>query len=336
MPEIGHVRPGISRHNIRRGSDVRTRAIDKVASLADRSTDLVTFWRSCTEVISTVVPHYWAPCFFTFDPASLLVTSHFHEGLDEFPPMLSRASTTATTCTSWSSRAVPGRGVDHPRGGRRRSERQPALAVQHGDGRRPGDDRPPAHPSGRDLGGGQPVSRARRRQFADSDKEFFRAIGPHLAAGARRAMTFGEAMDPEIPDGPGLVVIDSEWQVRSATAGAEHWMSRLPDGDVPTAGCRRRCCRWRLRACGSRGDDPRPWPSRACWPPTAPGCCCTGHPGGRGPAQGRRDHRARAAGSDLPLLMSAYELTEREREIVALVLAGASTTEMPMPSSSHR
>ncbi len=67
------------------GSDVRTRAVDKVASLADRSTDLVTFWRSCTEVISTVVPHYWAPCFFTFDPASLLVTSHFHEGLDEFP-----------------------------------------------------------------------------------------------------------------------------------------------------------------------------------------------------------------------------------------------------------
>lgn len=68
--------------------------------------------------------------------------------------------------------------------------------------------------------------------FAEPDKEFLRAIGPHLAAGARSAMTFGEATDPEVPDGPGLVVIDSDWKVRSATSGAEHWLSRLPDGYV--------------------------------------------------------------------------------------------------------
>lgn len=65
-------------------SDSRTRAVDKVASLAGQSTDLAGFWRSCTEVISTVVPYYQAPCF--LDPASMLITSHFHEGLDEFPP----------------------------------------------------------------------------------------------------------------------------------------------------------------------------------------------------------------------------------------------------------
>lgn len=67
-------------------SEVLPRAVDKVARLAGQPTDLATFWRSCTEVITTVVPHFWAPCFFTLDPASLLVTSHFHEGLDEFPP----------------------------------------------------------------------------------------------------------------------------------------------------------------------------------------------------------------------------------------------------------
>ena len=59
--------------------------MDKVARLASESTDLVSFWRTSTEVVSPVLPHWWAPCFFTLDPASTLVTSHFHEGLDEFP-----------------------------------------------------------------------------------------------------------------------------------------------------------------------------------------------------------------------------------------------------------
>ena len=66
-------------------SDARSRAVDKVARLASESTDLVSFWRTSTEVVSPVLPHWWAPCFFTLDPASTLVTSHFHEGLDEFP-----------------------------------------------------------------------------------------------------------------------------------------------------------------------------------------------------------------------------------------------------------
>ena len=33
-----------------------------------------------------MVPHFQAPCYFTLDPASRLVTSHFQEGLPEFPP----------------------------------------------------------------------------------------------------------------------------------------------------------------------------------------------------------------------------------------------------------
>lgn len=66
-------------------SDARSRAVDKVARLASESTDLVSFWRASTDVVTPVLPHWWAPCFFTLDPASTLVTSHFHEGLDEFP-----------------------------------------------------------------------------------------------------------------------------------------------------------------------------------------------------------------------------------------------------------
>jgi hypothetical protein len=36
----------------------------------------VYFWREAGDAIAGVVPHYLAPCWFTLDPASLLVTSH--------------------------------------------------------------------------------------------------------------------------------------------------------------------------------------------------------------------------------------------------------------------
>ena len=67
-------------------ADARERAADKIERLTRQPRDLVCFWRAVTELVSPVVPHFWAPCFFTVDPASLLITSHFHEGLDEFPP----------------------------------------------------------------------------------------------------------------------------------------------------------------------------------------------------------------------------------------------------------
>ena len=313
------------------GSDVRTRAVDKVASLADRSTDLVTFWRSCTEVITTVVPHYWAPCFFTFDPASLLVTSHFHEGLDEFP-----ADALAREYYGDDVHKLVDV-VQSPAG---------VSTIHEAAGGDPSGS--PRWQFNMSMGGDQEmIARLRTRQgetwgavslyrepgatrFGDSDKEFFRAVGPHLAAGARRAMTFGEALDPETPDGPGLLVIDSEWQVRSATAGAEHWMSRLPDGDVPNGrlptsvlSVAAQGMRERQGEAHSTVAFSRVLASDGTW------LLLHG-----APLEGENLRRVAVIiepaqpARIFPLLMSAYELTEREREIVALVLAGASTNEM--------
>lgn len=67
------------------GDPARERAVDKIARLAGQPRDLVTFWQSCTEVIADVVPYYWTPCWYTLDPASLLITSHFHDGMPQFP-----------------------------------------------------------------------------------------------------------------------------------------------------------------------------------------------------------------------------------------------------------
>ena len=65
--------------------DSRQRAQEKISRLAGSGLDLVDFWLSCSAVLADAVPHYQAPCWFTVDPATLLMTSHFQQGLPEFP-----------------------------------------------------------------------------------------------------------------------------------------------------------------------------------------------------------------------------------------------------------
>src|SRR4051812_22184563 len=59
----------------------KERARDRIAALAGRGHDLVTFWQECTEVLAPTVPHVQKPCWYTLDPVSHLSTSHYQEGL---------------------------------------------------------------------------------------------------------------------------------------------------------------------------------------------------------------------------------------------------------------
>jgi hypothetical protein len=67
------------------GAAGKERALDRIAELARRGQDLVTFWLETTEALETAVPYYWAPCWYTLDPASLLITSRHHGGVPEYP-----------------------------------------------------------------------------------------------------------------------------------------------------------------------------------------------------------------------------------------------------------
>jgi hypothetical protein len=64
----------------------KQRARDRIAQLAGQGLDLVAFWRAATEALARAVPFYLTPCFYTMDPASLLITSHYHDGLPVIPP----------------------------------------------------------------------------------------------------------------------------------------------------------------------------------------------------------------------------------------------------------
>jgi hypothetical protein len=63
----------------------KERARERIVELSGRGLDLVTFWHETSEALARAVPHYRTPCFFTLDPASLLATSHYEEGMPEIP-----------------------------------------------------------------------------------------------------------------------------------------------------------------------------------------------------------------------------------------------------------
>lgn len=311
--------------------DRTERAIEKVATLATAPLDLATYWRSCTEVIASVVPHYWTPCYFTLDPASLLVTSHFHEGLDEFP-----AEALAHEYYGDDVHKL----VDVVRSSAGVSTLHDATSGDPSSSAR--------WKFNMSMGGDQElIARLRTKQgetwgaisiyrepgapwFTNDDKRFLRAISPDLATGARRAMALGEATDPETTDAPGLVVIDEHWQVRSATPGAEHWLERLPDGDLAAGRLPSAVIAVAAQVLQSVADrNPatvafsRVQADDGTWM-LLHGAPLSGDDHHRVAVIVEHAHPARI----YPLLMSAYGLTERERDVVELVLGGSSTQEI--------
>jgi DNA-binding CsgD family transcriptional regulator len=314
------------------GGQVRERALDRIAELARGCSDLVTFWRESSEALGRAVPYYWTPCWYTLDPASLLVTSHFHEGLPEIPE-------------EWLADEYYGddvnRLVDVARSQRGISTLHEAT---HGD--------PSSSPrwhANMELGGDQELIarlsttrgdvwgalglyREPGSPMFDADElAWVRAAAPHLAEGARRSLLVGQATDPEGPGSPGLVVLTSDWDVESATPGVERWISELPDGDwdagtlppsvLAVAGRARRTAEG--RAGPGEVAVSRVLSRSGTWV-VLHGACLVGGAASRVAVIVEPAHPARIT----PLLMSVYGLTEREQEVTRLVLQGDSTAEI--------
>jgi DNA-binding CsgD family transcriptional regulator len=313
-------------------SYARVRARDRIAELAGRGDDLISFWREATEVLARVVPHYWTPCWYTLDPASLLVTSHFHEGLDALPPEWLAHEYYEDDVNKLADVARSERGVstlhEATGGDPASSPRWHFNMTMGGDQELIASLRTPTGEAWGALG----LYREPGAPLFDRDEvELLRSLAPFLAEGARRALLVGEASDPEGPESPGLVVLTDRWNVDSATPGVERWLSDLPDGDwdagrLPAA----------VYAVAGRA-------LRTADAPDAPGEVAVARVLSRSGtwvvlygaalvADGTRRvavivepaHPARIS----PLLMSAYGLTQREQEVTRLVLQGESTAEI--------
>jgi DNA-binding CsgD family transcriptional regulator len=316
------------------GSYARERAVDQIASLAGRGLDLRGFWDAAAEAVSSAVAHYMAPCWFTLDPASLLVTSHYDHGqIPELPPEWLAQEYYEDDFHDLAGVARSERGVStlhEASGGDPSRSRRWRTNSQYG-----GDQelllalRTPAGEAWGVLGlyrePGQP-------HFDGEELAFLRSVSAPLAEGARRGLLIGEASDPDGPAAPGLVVLDEHWNVESLTPGAEGWLAELPDGDWDGQG--------RLppsvlavagRALRTAEGDSAPGEVALARVLSTEGRWILLHGASLVAGGDRRvaviveaAHPARIT----PLLMTAYGLTEREQDVTSLVLHGDSTAQI--------
>jgi DNA-binding CsgD family transcriptional regulator len=309
-------------------------ARDKIVQLAGQGLDLPTFWQESATVLARAVPHYSTPCWWTLDPASLLVTSHYQPEMVELPPEMLAHEYLVDDVHKLADVARSERGIST------------LHEVTGGD---------PSQSPGwqqfiRPYGGDQEVLVALRTRsgqtwgiaglyrepdrplFTAEELRFLREVAPCLAEGARRGLLVGEATDPDRPEAPGLVILREDWSVESLTPGVECRLADLPDSQ---------------------------WEQRGILPPavlavagralrTAEGVDVPGevalarvlsrtgqwlvlHAAALVTTGARRvavivepAHPARIAS----LLMAAYALTEREQDVTRLVLQGNSTIEI--------
>ena len=307
----------------------RERAKDRIAALPRAGLDLVTLWREADAIIEPLVPRYMGACWYTLDPASLLITSHFNEHMPVLPAESFALEYYEDDVNQLADVVRSPRGastVHEATGGDPTSSPRWQANIKLG-----GDQelivglRTPAG----DAWGGLGLYRGPGEpRFEDEEIDFLRAVAPSLAEGARQALLLGEATDPEDPDAPGLVVLSSTWDLESATPGVERWLSDLPDGDWDAGRLPPAVLSVAGRALRSSEGRDAPGEVAIARVLTRSGSWVVLH-GATLVDDGRSRvavivepaHPARIA----PLLMSAYGLTEREQELTRLVLQGEST-----------
>jgi DNA-binding CsgD family transcriptional regulator len=316
--------PGVVR------ADRYRRATEKIGRIARESSGLAELWRRSSDVLATTVPFFWTPCYYTLDPASLLVTSHFHDGMPTFPAEwlaeeyygddVHQLITVATSPTGLSTLhdATDGRPQASVRWQRNMTmggDQELILRLRTRDGAVWGM-----------LGLYREPDTA---LFTVEEKAFLTGVAATLAEGVRRALLLGEAAEPDHPDAPGLLIIDQRWQVRSRTPGVDRWLAeisadaaagRLPPAVLTVAGRA-------LRAAAAAEPDgvatARVRARGGGWL-VLHGVCLEDDGERRVAVIIEAAHPARL----YPLLMAAYKLTERERDVTEQVLQGNATTEI--------
>ena len=311
----------------------RERALDRIADLSGRGLDLVSFWREASEQIAPLVPHYVGPCWYTLDPASLLITSHFNPGefyelrrewleleLDPAQPH-SLTDVVRSDCGFSTLQDAAG-------GNPRSSERWRACMELGGDQELLVALRTPIGHAWGALG---LYREPDRPLFTEDEISLLTRAAPHFAEGARRALLFGEASDPEGPEAPALLVLGPGGEPQSTTAGAERWLSDLPGGDWDAGRLPPAVLAVAARAARTAEGDRAPGEVALARVLTSSGRWVVLHGApmlGISPPRVaviiEPAHPARIT----PLLMDAYGLTEREQEITRHVLQGDSTVEI--------
>jgi DNA-binding CsgD family transcriptional regulator len=305
----------------------------EMGDLCHRGLDWVALSEQAAKLIRRVVPHERV-CWHPTDPATLLVTGSYVENLSgEGLPPLSWCEYAVEDVNKWAflarsplpvgilSRATRGHPEQSPRF---RELLRPQGIGWELRGSFVAD-------SGcwgtigiyRDLG---------EPDFSDEEAAFLAGISNTLAEGFRRALLISSITTEENPDGPGLLLLDEEDNVTSITATAERWLDELVDlGDVmegrlPLAVT---AVADRTRAIRVGVDSPGRQARLRAYTRSGRWLVLHGTRLG-GAAEGQTAviiepaRRAEIA----PMIVQAYGLSGRERDVTQLVLQGLSTREI--------
>jgi DNA-binding CsgD family transcriptional regulator/GAF domain-containing protein len=311
----------------------KEQAVERIARAASQGLDLVSFWEQARDALAPAIPHHLAPCWYTLDPASLLVTSHYDHGMipelptewlaheyqdedchkladiartkDQLSTLHEATGGDPSTSPRWQRYIAPYGGDQELLLSLRTRSGEPwgVLALYRAPG--------------------QP-------EFSSEERALLRTLAPHLAEGARRGLLIGEATDPEQPQAPGLVVLTDTFQIESLTPGVDRWLRQLPGGGpegdtLPHAVLSVAGQALRTATTETPGEVA-----------FARVLSRTGHwvvlHGAVLQSSGRPRiavivepaHPARIT----PLLMAAYGLSDREQEITRHVLSGRATTQI--------
>ena len=306
------------------GAPDRERTHDRLAELARSGLDVESFWRESEALLAPSLDFDWRACWFTLDPSSLVMTSHFNQDVerlddevldneyveDDFNKMADLAAGGVTVTTL--ARATDGE-LDRSR---RHRDLLSAYDLDH--------ELVALLASGDTVWGAMTLYRGcGRPDFSDDDLAFVTLVAPTLAAGARRGLLVepGDETDDPGPAAPAVLVVDSTGDVVSASVSAEHWLGapggtpdRLPPSVRALAG-----------AAGRPEGEEQTLRLR-----TRTGGWAFVHAVGLSGSSGEVAVVIEPASPERlgPLLMAAHGLSTREQEVTQRLLRGASTKEI--------
>jgi DNA-binding CsgD family transcriptional regulator len=308
------------------------RAEDKITRLSKQGLDMVAFWRACTPVLAEAVPHVATPCCYTIDPASGLVTSHFQEGVAEFPPEWIAMEYAEEDVNRLPDVTRSPSGVStlyEATGGNPNSSPRWHASMAYG-----ADQEMVAavRTRGGEVWGAIGLYREPDRPLFDAyEQAFLAAISPLMAAAVRRALLIGESIDPEGPDAPGMIVLGPDWHPELMSPGVEEWLRDLPDGNLAASRLPTAVLAVAGRAARSAPSTDDPAEVAVARVLTRSGRWVVLHGVPLAALDSQRvavivepAHPSRI----VPLLMSAYGLTDREQQLTRLILQGLSTMEI--------
>jgi DNA-binding CsgD family transcriptional regulator len=317
---------------------VGERAHQEVVRLAHRGLDLFTFLRRTEEQLRRVIDYEGAACFFTIDPATLLLTGHINEDLAQDDERR-RAVNAGVAHNEYREQdynkfASLAKGPSRAGSLAEATEGRPERSPRYGSLIRPfgleGELRAAFVADGACWGGLALFRTPDQTPFKSEGRRFLEGLSRHVAEGIRTSLVLGEIEREMGPETPGLILLDGAGRVEALNQSAAHYLEELIDPGSPGPGALPEVVyavaeEARRGATGEGGHGP----VRHRVPTRTGGWVILHGTLFEGKREGSAVIIEPARAPEIaPLLLEAHGLSDREQAVTLCVLRGISTVDI--------